>query len=159
MNQFYRPDQAGFAAVPLAPRGGYTERFFDPAELPLCPAGRVMPLKFTFIDRTRAIIEHERGKYVCPLRYPQVSGETCPIHHKRWAHGGCMADMPTSIGARIRYQLDRESDSYKTVYKQRAGENFQSQPGCCRSLIFVAGPIATKGEAYPNRSYPRFIIS
>jgi hypothetical protein len=27
--------------------------------------------------------------------------------------------MPTAAGARIRYQLDRESDRYKEVYKQR----------------------------------------
>ena len=27
--------------------------------------------------------------------------------------------MPSAAGARIRYQLDRESDEYKAVYKQR----------------------------------------
>jgi len=36
--------------------------------------------------------------------------------------------MPTSIGARIRYQLDRESDAYKLIYKQRtADERVNSQ--------------------------------
>lgn len=27
--------------------------------------------------------------------------------------------MPTSVGARLRYQLDRESERYKAVYRQR----------------------------------------
>ena len=27
--------------------------------------------------------------------------------------------MPTAPGARIRYQLDRESEQYKAIYKQR----------------------------------------
>ena len=36
--------------------------------------------------------------------------------------------MPTSIGARIRYQLDRESVEYKAIYKQRtANERINSQ--------------------------------
>ena len=36
--------------------------------------------------------------------------------------------MPTSIGARIRYQLDRDSQAYKNVYKQRtATERINSQ--------------------------------
>jgi len=78
-----------------------------------------MPLKLTFTDRTRAIIEHERGKYVCPLLFPEPTGQTCPIDHPRWKKGGCTADMPTSPGARLRYQLDRHSPVYKQVYKQR----------------------------------------
>jgi len=36
--------------------------------------------------------------------------------------------MPTSIGARLRYQLDRESDRYKEIYKERsATERINSQ--------------------------------
>jgi len=36
--------------------------------------------------------------------------------------------MPTSIGARIRYQLDRDSPAYKQIYKQRtATERINSQ--------------------------------
>jgi hypothetical protein len=72
-------------------------------------------------DRTTAIIEHERAKYVCPLRYPQKTEAICPIQHKRWAKGGCTAD-------RLRYQLDRESERYKEVYRQRtATERINSQ--------------------------------
>jgi hypothetical protein len=36
--------------------------------------------------------------------------------------------MPTSIGARLRYTLDRDSDAYKQIYKQRtAVERINSQ--------------------------------
>ena len=36
--------------------------------------------------------------------------------------------MPTSIGARLRYTLDRESQAYKDIYKQRtAVERINSQ--------------------------------
>ena len=87
-----------------------------------------MFVKFTYTDRTTAIIEHERAKYVCPLRYPQKTEAVCPIQHKQWAKGGCTAAMPTSVGARLRYQLDRESERYKEVYRQRtATERINSQ--------------------------------
>lgn len=125
---FHSPDHDGFAAIPLAKKGGYKERFFDPEGLPLCQANLAMPLKFTYTDRTRLIIEHERGKYVCPLFFPQPSGAPCPVNHERWPHGGCTADMPTAMGARIRYQLDRDSSAYKEAYKQRtATERVNSQ--------------------------------
>ena len=36
--------------------------------------------------------------------------------------------MPTSIGARLRYTLDRDSQAYKDIYKQRtAVERINSQ--------------------------------
>ncbi|MCO6452772.1 MAG: hypothetical protein J5I90_18465 [Caldilineales bacterium] len=116
---FHSEQHDGFAAIPLAEKGGYKNRSFDATGLPLCQAGLAMPLKLTFTDRTRAIIKHRRGKHVCPLRFPKPDGNKCPINHKRWANGGCSADMPTSIGTRIRYQLNRNSHAYKQAYKQR----------------------------------------
>lgn len=58
-----------------------------------------MPLKFTYTDRTVTLIEHERGKYVCPLGYPQRNGQACPVNHKNWTKkcSGCTVTMPTSI--------------------------------------------------------------
>ncbi len=36
--------------------------------------------------------------------------------------------MPTCIGARIRYQLDRDGEAYKNIYKQRtATERINAQ--------------------------------
>jgi hypothetical protein len=152
---FHRPDQAGFAAVPLAEKGGYKERFFDPDGLPLCQAGLSMPQKFTYTDRTQAIIEHERGKHVCPLLYPEPNGKMCPVKHKRWEHGGCTADMPTSIGARIRYQLDRESDIYEKIYNQRsATERINSQA----VELGIERPKLRNGRAISNQNTLIYVL-
>jgi hypothetical protein len=95
-----------------------TKREFDETGLPLCEADLSMPLKSTFINRT-SLVTHERGRYACPLLFPESTGEVCPIAHDRWTAGGCVITMPTSVGARLRYQLDRESEAYKRVYAQR----------------------------------------
>jgi hypothetical protein len=148
---FHSPDHDGFAAVPFSEKGGYkaNQRHFDPTGLPLCQAGLAMPLKFTFTDRTRAIIEHQRGKYVCPLLFPQPTGQPCPIDHDRWEKGGCTADMPTSPGARLRYQLDRHSPAYKQVYKQRtATERINSQA----VALGIERPYLRNGSAIANQN-------
>ncbi len=121
-------EAGGFAAVPLVAKGRAEIRTFSPQGLPLCAAGLAMPRKFTYTDRTKTIVVHERGRYVCPLVYPQPGASACPINHAKWPSGGCTADMPTCAGARIRYQLDRESAEYKEVFKQRtADERSNSQ--------------------------------
>ena len=68
----------GFAAVPLAQRGK-TDRTFDPTGLPICPANLPMPLRDKFWCRSTAV-EHERGRYACPLQYPQRTTDACPMH-------------------------------------------------------------------------------
>ncbi len=125
----YFHEAGGFAAVPLSQKGGLQGRTFSPDGLPLCAAGLPMPLKFAFTDRTSTLVVHERGRYVCPLRYPQAAPDVaCPIEHKRWAKGGCTVQMPTCAGARLRYQLDRNDAAYKEIYRQRtADERINSQ--------------------------------
>jgi len=130
---FYRPDDpTAFAAVPFSEKGGYKSRKFDPHGLPICEAGLAMPLLFTYTDRTVTLIEHQRGKYACPFFSKNVKNkfikQSCLVHHKRARKGGCMVSMPTSIGARLRYSLDRHSATYKEVYAQRsATERINSQ--------------------------------
>ena len=121
------PDAAhGFAAVPFSERGGHKLRF-DSEGRPLCQADLAMPLRYTFRNKTTRV-EHERARYVCPLRWPEQTAEACPVAHKQWAKGGCTTTIPTSVGARLRYQLDRDSQAYKDVYKQRtATERINSQ--------------------------------
>lgn len=126
---FTTPEQAGFAAVPL--RNQDEVRRFDPDGLPLCDAGFSMPLKSTYTDRSH-LIEHQRGRYVCPLLFPTKSGELCPIAHKNWfqegKNQGCLATLPTSIGTRLRVQLDRSGEQFQRIYKQRsATERVNSQ--------------------------------
>jgi hypothetical protein len=125
---FYDPEHGGFAAVPFSEKGGKPHRQFNEDGLPLCDAGLAMPLKFTYQDRTTAIIPYERAKHVCPLLQPQPDGHVCPIAHKNWSKGGCATHIANTIGARIRHQLNRESEAYKAVYNQRtAVERINSQ--------------------------------
>jgi len=156
---FYRENDplGGFAAVPFSEKGGYSAggRQFAPDGLPLCAAGLPMPLQFTYTDRTTCILEHERGKYVCPLLFPKPSGTTCPIHHKNWKKGGCTALMPTSIGARLRYTLDRDSEEYKTIYRQRtAVERINSQA----VALGIERPHLRNGRAIANHNTLMYVL-
>ena len=106
-----------------------------------------MPLQFTYTDRTTCLIEHERGKYLCPLPRERSGRVNCPIHPANAKRGGCTAMMPTSIGARLRYTLDRQSDEYKDAYRQRtAVERINSQAvalGIERPHLRKAAPLPT----------------
>lgn len=122
----YFHQAGGFAAIPATDRQP-VKRQFDAQGLPLCEAGLSMPLKSTFMNN-RGLLPQQMGRYVCPLLYPQPTGQTCPIDHNKWPKGGCVLKMGTSAGARLRYQLDRQSPAYKQLYNQRtANERINSQ--------------------------------
>jgi hypothetical protein len=123
----YFHDAGGFAAVPWADRQDH-HKTFSPDGLPLCEAALPMPRKSTFWMKSHCHVPHEVGRYVCPLLFPDVTGETCPVAHKNWANGGCITSLPTSVGNKIRHQLDRASADYKRVFNQRtAVERINSQ--------------------------------
>lgn len=116
----------GFAAIPKTDRPP-TDRQFDAEGVPLCQAGLSMPCKSTF-QNNRGLVPQQTGRYGCPLLHPEPNGKPCPIDHKKWPNGGCVLTMGTSPGARLRYQLDRQSAAYKKLYKQRtASERINSQ--------------------------------
>jgi hypothetical protein len=115
---FHNPGQPGFAAIPFSEKGGIKSRKFTPDGAPFCAADLPMPLHYTFASHT-SLVEHQMQRYACPLLYPQATGETCPQNHKNFAKGGCTSTLPASIGSRLRYTLNRESQSYKEVYRQR----------------------------------------
>jgi len=143
----------GFAAIPLAERGD-TSRQFDAAGLPLCPAGLAMPRKGVFTCHTTRI-EQQRGRYACPLRYPKSTGAACPSNDPHWAKGGCVVTMPTSSGARIRYQLDRESAEFKAIYKQRtADERVNSQA----LELGIERPKLRNGAAIANQNTLIYVL-
>jgi hypothetical protein len=143
----YFHEAGGFAAVPFVEKGKVVQRTFNDAGLPLCAAGLPMPLKMAYWDRTTAIIEYERGQYVCPLFFPSSTGETCPIRDEHWNSGGCVTTMATSPGARIRHQLQRNSDAYKQVFKQRtAVERINSQA----VELGIERPKLRNGQAITN---------
>jgi hypothetical protein len=150
----YFEQAGGFAAVPFAKRGGFKERAFDQHGLPLCSAGLAMPLKATFISRTTQV-KHQRGRYACPLLFPEPTGHTCPLDHKNWAKGGCLLTMPTAKGARIRHQLDRDSQPYKQLYKQRtATERVNSQA----VELDIERPKLRRGSAIINQNTLIYVL-
>ncbi|MBI1793652.1 MAG: hypothetical protein HYR70_05625 [Chloroflexi bacterium] len=156
---FYRENAPdfGFAAVPFSEKGNYKakQRQFDPRGLPLCKANLAMPLRFTFTDRTKCIIEHERGMYACPLQFPERIQRSCPTHHANWRRGGCTVSMPTSIGARLRYTLDRDSDRYKEIYRQRtAVERINAQA----VALGIERPHLRNGSAIANQNTLIYIL-
>jgi hypothetical protein len=141
-----QPWQYAFAAVPWAKRGPV--RTFDNDGLPLCPAGLAMPLKHTFWCRT-ALIHHEKGRYACPLHYPEPKAAACPIEHRRWGEGGCVTTLATSIGARLRHQIDRDSALYQHIYDQRtATERINSQA----KALGIERPYLRNREAITNQN-------
>jgi len=152
---FHRDDQpleAGFAAVPRSKRGG-KRRQFDDQGLPLCEAGLAMPLKYTFTCRTTRV-EHERGRYFCPLVFPEPTGEACPVQHKNWPKG-CVTTLATSVGARIRHQLDRDSAIYKEIYKQRtATERVNS----LAVELGIERPKLRNGQAVTNQNTLIYVL-
>jgi hypothetical protein len=149
-----QPDWASaFAAVPFAEKGGHRLSFAANG-LPLCQAGLPMPLKYTFWSKT-GLVPHERGRHMCPLRFPEEISETCPVDHKRWPKGGCITTIPTSSGTRIRYQLDRDSAAYKEVYKQRtATERVNSQA----VALGIERPKIRNGQAITNQNTLIYIL-
>ncbi len=121
----------GFAAVPWAGRADH-KKTFSPEGLPLCEAGLAMPLKGKAFKKSHCLVAHEIGRYVCPLLHPEKTGEVCPIDHKNWHQTGneqgCITTLPTSVGAKARHELDRNSLEFKQLYEQRtAVERINSQ--------------------------------
>lgn len=115
---FHSEDHEGFAAVPLR-QPNAQPRQFDEAGLPLCDAGLPMPVRKRYTDSTKAIMPHQRAIHACPLLFPEPSGAVCPVAHWQWPKGGCSVNLPTSQGVRLRHALDRSSESYKFVFRQR----------------------------------------
>ncbi len=124
--EYFDPEK-GFAAVPFVERGGASERQFAADGSPKCAAGLPMVLRYTFWCKT-TLIPHERARYVCPLHYPEKTADACPANDEHWNKKGCVTTIAASIGARLRYQIDRSSQQFKDVLKQRtATERINSQ--------------------------------
>ena len=115
---FHSTEHDGFAAIPLNQPNGKIRKF-DQDGLPLCEAGLSMPVRKTYMDRTKSLVPHKRSFHACPLLFPQKIADSCPVAHKRWPKGGCSVQLPCSIGARLRHQLDRDGAKYKEIYAQR----------------------------------------
>jgi hypothetical protein len=150
----YFHQAGGFAAVPIntGKRGG--DRQFAPDGTPLCAAELPMTLQFTYLDRS-ALVPHVREKLRCPLLFPSASGVVCPIADAHWEKGGCTTTIAQGPGARIRHQLDRESEAYKAVYTQRTMvERINSQA----EALDLLRPKLRNGRAIANRDTLTYVL-
>jgi Transposase DDE domain len=113
-------ERGGLAAIPRNDRGASPPR--DPAGHPLCARARSMVPTSQF--------RHEDGfqaqRYRCPLLRPQPTGTTCD--HAQFAKGGCTKYTNLEPGGRMRANLDRRSERYRSLYRQRSSaERINSQ--------------------------------
>jgi Transposase DDE domain len=112
----------GIAAIPLNLRGqAPPDR--DPQGRPRCAKGLAMVPRHPFIheDGYRAL------RHGCPLLFPTPTGQTCDDAHFRTGTG-CSKAINLEPGGRMRATLDRQSDAFKAIYRQRtSAERINSQ--------------------------------
>jgi len=151
----YFHQAGGFAAVPFNSGRRGDRRQFAPDGAPLCAAGLAMPRLLTYIDRTSGLVPHQREKCGCPLLHPEPTGAVCPIADPHWEKGGCTTTIATSIGARLRHQLDRESETYKQLYALRTMvERINSQA----EALDIVHPKLRRGTAIANRNTLLYVL-
>jgi hypothetical protein len=150
----YFHQAGGFAAVPLNRGKRGAGRQFAPNGAPLCAASLAMMRLFTYTDRSTFVV-HEREKCGCPLLHPEPTGAICPIADPHWEKGGCTTTLAATIGARVRHQLDREGDEYKTLYAKRTMvERINSQA----EALDIIHPKLRSGRAIANRNTLTYVL-
>jgi hypothetical protein len=120
----YQPfaERGGLAAIPLNPRGHPVPEL-GPHGIHLCPRGMEMAPSYEY--------DHPAGYRAqllrCPVLFPHPTGQTCD--HEQFTKGvGCVKHINIELGGRMRVALDRASETYKVIYKQRtASERINSQ--------------------------------
>jgi hypothetical protein len=120
----YQPfaEVGGFAAIPLNLRG-HAKPTLGPNGFHLCPQGLEMAPSYTY--------DHSNGYRAqllrCPLLFPEKSERACD--HEQFAKDkGCVKHINIELGGWMRIKLDRQSDDYKNVYRQRTSvERINSQ--------------------------------
>lgn len=112
----------GLAAIPLNLRG-HPPPMRDEQGRPYCAEGRSMTPSYAF-DHTDG---YRAQRFRCPLLVPVTTGAACP--HEQFAKGpGCVKDLNIEAGGRMRVELDRQSEQYQALYRQRtAAERINSQ--------------------------------
>jgi hypothetical protein len=118
----YQPcaEAGGLAAIARNARGPAPPR--DAAGRPICDRGLAMAPAREFVHEDGFRAQDHR----CPLRWPRRTGETCD--HARFAKGGCTKYVNVEPGGRMRANLDRTTDAYRALYRQRtSSERINSQ--------------------------------
>jgi hypothetical protein len=112
----------GIAAIPLNTRGHPPPQRL-PDGTPLCPTGLAMSPSYTFAhtDGYRA------QEFRCPLLHPRPTAQTC-VHEQFIKGPGCVKYINIERGGLMRVLLDRDSTTYKDLYRQRtAAERINAQ--------------------------------
>ncbi len=120
----YQPfaEVGGMAAIPLNLRG-HSQPQLGSGGFHLCPQGLEMVPSYEY--------DHANGyraqRLRCPKLFPPQTPQTC--NHAQFAKGmGCVKHINIEAGGWMRVQIDRQSDAYKQLYKQRtASERINSQ--------------------------------
>jgi len=69
------------------------------------------------------------------------------VNHKNWAKKGCVTTLPDSPGVQVRHELDRQSEEYKRIFRQRtASERINSQA----LELGIERPRLRNGQAIAN---------
>ena len=130
----------GIAAIPLNLRGQAPPNR-DAQGQPRCAQGLTMVPRRQFT--------HEDGyrvqRFGCPLLFPTPSGQTCDDPHFR-AGTGCVHGINLEPGGLLRATLDRRTDAFKAIYRQRtSAERINSQAtalGIERPKVRTAASVA-----------------
>ncbi len=112
----------GIAAVPFNARGQARPEL-DARGWPVCPRGLSMHAGHRSLEAEGF---HSQRLH-CPLLVPQPTGVRCD--HEQFAKGtGCIKQVNIELGGLMRLGLDRHSDAYRAIYKQRtSAERINSQ--------------------------------
>ena len=140
----------GIAAVPLNHHGHTPyERTTD--GIPLCPRNLPMHPTYQFA--------HSRGYraqlYRCPLYFPTPQQGACCDHAQFTAAKGCIKHVNLEKGGTMRWELDRESALYKSIYKQRT---------CCERInsqskaLGIERPKVRNGQSVRNLNTLIYLI-
>jgi hypothetical protein len=120
----YQPfaELGGMAAIPLNLRG-HPQPKLGPNGFHLCPQGLEMAPSYEY--------NHPKGYRAqilrCPRLFPMKTAHSC--NHKQFAKGvGCVKHINIEAGGWMRICVDRHSDEYNQLYRQRtASERINSQ--------------------------------
>ncbi|MCB9432350.1 MAG: transposase [Ardenticatenaceae bacterium] len=120
----YQPfaEEGGLAAIPLNLRG-HPQPKLGASGFHLCSQGLEMVPSYEY--------NHSNGYRAqllrCPKLFPTKTAEICT--HEQFAKGiGCIKHINIEAGGWMRVQINRQSETYKQLYKQRtAAERINSQ--------------------------------
>jgi hypothetical protein len=150
----YFHQAGGFAAVPRSDNPRQPFRRFAADGAPVCAADLAMALEFRYTHRSD-LTPQQKERFRCPLLHPTATGAACPVADAHFANGGCKTDIAAGPGSRIRWQLDRDSNAYKTLYAQRTMiERINSQA----EALGILHPKLRRGNAIINQHTLTYVL-